>query len=285
MKKVQAFTKAQLSSMNFFISFAKECSPVRFVRRVQQWFVAKFHVMKFASLLILTSLATSAFSQEEHLSRPCDPLPALKSLLKNGTIKELYAFAGYEDSFASSILKPGKPNQYTRAEYDRMNESDKTKYEQWSCQYGASNISDALSKTAWVEGASGTGAGEVVLLTVQLDVTKKIEIWSGYGANDMLFKANNRPMNIGVHIVRSMPGPSGQYGTVHHELTVVASGKVLLKDVNAFQPLALPNFKKETFHRDDNDWDYSYWLLLEIIDVYAGSKYQDTCITDVRNVR
>lgn len=239
--------------------------------------------MKLLLSLIGLSLIITSYGQEEHSGKPCVASAELRSLLKKSLIPELYVFGGYEDSFSSSLLKPGTANKATLADYKKMDDEEKTKYEKWSCQYGARNVSDGNPKTAWVEGVAGPGTGEVLLITEQLNPSKKVEIWNGYGANESLFQVNNRVKTIGVHIVKAMPDIAGQFGTVYRNLTVVASGTVTLKDVNGFQLLPLPSFKRDTFHRDDNDWDYAYWLLLEIVDVYPGTKYQDTCISEIRN--
>jgi hypothetical protein len=86
--------------------------------------------------------------------------------------------------------------------------------------------------------------------------------------------------------LKAKPVYAGQAecGSAYESLVLVASVKATLKDVNAYQPLPLPSYKKETYLHEVQIMDYKYWLMIEIIDVYPGTKYQDTCISEIRNV-
>jgi len=230
-------------------------------------------------------LTITSHAQEEHQGKPCIASAQLKVLTIKSNVAAVYVSAGNEDAFCSSVLKPDTPNKATLEDYARMDDANKSNYESWSCQYGARNVEDNNPKTAWVEGAQGPGAGEVLLITEQINVQKRIEIWGGLGSSNALFKANNRPKTIRVHVIRATPDSPGQYGTNYRNLISVASAQIILKDLNGFQPLTVPAIRRETFTRDQNDWEYAYWLLLEIVDVYPGSQYQDTCISEIRNVK
>lgn len=157
-------------------------------------------------------------------------------------------------------------------------------YDTWTCLYAGGSAADGNNATAWVEGVAGSGKGEAVVITL-LNLSKKLEIWGGYGKSQSLYTANNRPKSINVHIIRAHPqeGGASQCGYWYDELKVVASKMVTLRDVNQFQPLAIPAFKKETYLFQNEQWDYQYWLMVELVDVYPGTKYQDTCITEIRN--
>lgn len=159
-------------------------------------------------------------------------------------------------------------------------------YDVWTCTYSGYSAVDGNSTTAWVEGVAGDGKGELLMIT-KLDLSKKLEIHSGFGKNQALFAANNRPKTINLHIVRALPqgGGQSQCGSNYHSLKIINSSKVILKDVNQFQPLPMVPFKKETYLFQGEQWDYEYWLMIELVDVYPGTKYQDTCISEVRNVR
>lgn len=158
-------------------------------------------------------------------------------------------------------------------------------YDVWTCMYAGSSAIDGSNATAWVEGVKGDGKGELLVMT-QLDLSKKLEILSGFGKSTALFAANNRPKTINIHVVRALPtaGGQGQCGSNYDALKIMATSKVILKDVNQFQPLQVPSFKKETYPYQGGAWDYHYWLMIELVDVYPGTKYQDTCISGVRNV-
>ena len=63
----------------------------------------------------------------------------------------------------------------------------------------------------------------------------------------------------------------------------MASKEVSLIDRNGFQPLGIPNFSKGTYEFQGQQWEYNYWLVIEILEVYPGTKWTDTCISEVRN--
>jgi hypothetical protein len=119
-----------------------------------------------------------------------------------------------------------------------------------------------------------------------VNASKKVEVYVGFGKSEALFKANSRPKTIKVHVlkVEYKLGGGGQCGTWYENLELLKSQTVVLQDVNKFQPLSIPAFKRETYTRDTMEYDYAYWLMLEIMDVYPGLKYQDTCISEIRNV-
>lgn len=159
-------------------------------------------------------------------------------------------------------------------------------YDTWTCMYSGYSAVDGNTTTAWVEGVAGHGKGESLVIT-KLDLSKKMEILSGYGKSQALFVANSRPKMINIHIVRSLPQPGGQSqcGSNYEALKIISTSKVNLKDINQFQPLPIPPFKKETYLFQNEQWDYQYWLMIELIDIYPGTKYQDTCISEIRNVK
>ena len=155
----------------------------------------------------------------------------------------------------------------------------------WTCMYAGGSAVDNNSSTAWVEGVAGDGKGEILVIT-QLDLSKKVEIHAGFGKSQALYNANNRPRTIKTYIVQAKPkaGGQSQCGSNFDALKIVASTTQVLSDVNQFQPLLLPAFKTATYLYDGNMWDYQYWMMIELVDVYRGTKYQDTCISEIRNV-
>jgi hypothetical protein len=159
-------------------------------------------------------------------------------------------------------------------------------YDSWTCMYSGGRAVDGSSSTAWVEGVEGHGKGELIVIT-KLDLSKRLEILSGFGKSQALFVANNRPKTINIHIVRALPAEGGesQCGTFYAALKIISTSKVVLKDINQFQSLPIPAFKMENYPFQGEQRDYSYWLMIEIIDVYPGTKYNDTCISEIRNVK
>jgi hypothetical protein len=245
-------------------------------------------------------LSTHALSQA-YESTPCTCCgnTSLKTLLKGSPLSGLYVHEcgiGGAGFLASSFLKPGSvaPKDPTKdPSYKPSTDSDKDielreqfaiDFDLWSCSYAASMLTDGNVKTAWVEGTAGDGAGEVAI-AISIDPAKKVEILSGFGKSDALFKANNRPKTIKVHLLQAKSGDVSQCGRIYESVRLLTSKTVVLKDLNGFQPLAVPAYKAETFTRDNTEYDYAYWLMIEIVDVYPGSKYKDTCISEIRNSR
>ena len=238
----------------------------------------------------------SAYTQGDYTGSPCNGTVGdtrLKALLQKKEMKEFHISTCFLSSAsATSQLKAsGKaPMSIKDPNFKKPDDFDESDgdgaYDSWTCMYEANAAMDNNKATAWVEGMAGNGKGELLLLP-ELDVSKKIEILSGYGKSDALFKANNRPKNIGLYILKAKPVYAGQAEcrSAYESLVLVASGKATLKDVNAYQPLALPLYKKETYLHEVQIMDYEYWLMIEIIDVYPGTKYNDTCISEIRNVK
>ncbi|HXH46420.1 MAG TPA: caspase family protein [Bradyrhizobium sp.] len=140
---------------------------------------------------------------------------------------ESCARSGFETYCVSSMLKP-----------------------QYGNSYGAVNLFDASTGTAWVEGASGSGIGEWITIEFEaLRRVRSIHVQNGYQKSPDIFAKNNR--------VR--------------QLRVVFSGgesrTFILNDELSAQLLALrPPVA-------------TYWLQFIIEDVWAGNKYTDTAIT------
>jgi hypothetical protein len=240
--------------------------------------------LPFTSLLLILTYH-GAFAQG-YEGRPCSSKSFAKELLIKKELKQ-NIFIGVCDpdqgQAASSFLKASGKAPAKGIAGDPDGDYG---YDVWTCMYSGYSAVDGNSATAWVEGAEGHGKGELLVIT-RLDLSKKIEILSGFGKSQSLFVANSRPKTINIHIVRALPqaGGQSQCGDNYEALKIISTSKVILKDINQFQPLPIPPFKKETYLFQDEQWDYQYWLMIEIIDVYPGTKYQDTCISEIRNVK
>lgn len=226
---------------------------------------------------LLVCLAVTTGLAQEEPAPLCKATPGIKSLVNPKTVLNDFFVRDYEgqESFCTSMLKSGGAQP--------ANKADDMAQRNWSCKYGTPKLFDGNPATAWAEGVKGNGAGEMVLITGAVDPSRKVEIWAGLGSSEALFKANSRPKNIRVHIIKGAPTGAAQTGYNHENVSWVASTDVTLNDLNGYQPLPLPGFKKEIFKRDPNEWEYSYWILIELVDFYPGSKYEDTCIAEVRN--
>jgi hypothetical protein len=218
--------------------------------------------------------------------KPCTSSAFAKELLIKKELKQII-FIGVCDpdqgQSASSFLKASGKAPAKGVAGDPDGDYG---YDTWTCMYSGYSAVDGNGTTAWVEGAEGHGKGELLVIT-RLDLSKKLEILSGFGKSQALFVANSRPKSINIHIVRALPqeGGQSQCGDNYEALKIILTSKVTLKDSNQFQSLPLSEFKKETYLFQDEKREYKYWLMIELIDVYPGTKYQDTCISEIRNVK
>ena len=151
-------------------------------------------------------------------------------------------------------------------------------------KYPATNLSDNNLTTAWADGVDGAGVGEIVVVAYPSDI---IWIWSGYGKSQQIFSANNRPAKIKVHILGTYCHDCTRFVCTTSNLNVLAAKEYTLKDLNGFQSITLPKVKMKDNTESDcpgrpNDPEqYHMFVAIEILSVYKGTKYNDTCITEI----
>ncbi len=123
---------------------------------------------------------------------------------------------------------------------------------QFGNSYRPENMMDNLALTAWVEGVPGNGVGQVVVLHFSSpQPIGHLSIINGYAKDIDIFQRNGR--------VRSMK-VSASSGEVF---------EVGLKDERSRQGVKTP-FRSPVS-----------WVAIEITDVYPGTKYSDTAISDI----
>ena len=186
-----------------------------------------------------------------------------------------------------------------------------------SCTYAPSKLVDGDQLTGWAEGDDGDGIGVDVVVPHFLDLTEPVRIWAGYGKSPELFAANGRPKRVQVTVLRvraAEPDPHDATGcstSKYVEPAVVAGHEVDLRDFNGYQALPVPEFQLEYYLKYPMDWllmdgtermryqervdagevapferrptEYAYLLRLTLLEVYPGSRYADTVITEIGN--
>jgi hypothetical protein len=128
-------------------------------------------------------------------------------------------------------------------------------------KYQAQNVNKSTDeiqpKSCWAEGAPGDGIGEWLELTPKFPVLlDSVEIVNGLTASDTLFAANNRVKDA--------------------ELTVNGNDTLAIQLPDRMTPTAIALPEKVGPIKS---------IRITIRSVYPGSKYQDTCITQVRLLR
>jgi hypothetical protein len=211
--------------------------------------------------------------------------PNLKDLFKGEVYKSLYIQgcdgSGHENLSSSFLMPSGTPPKIIEYADGPANDAA---YVEWTCRYSVGRISDNDPKTAWVEGVQGQGIGEVLIVPC-LDLKKPVKIWAGFGKSDAVFSSNSRPKKIRTVVIRTPHGDPTQYGAEYKDLTIIAEGTAFLIDKNGYQNLPVPKFNIELYLPKDFDQkvEYQYFLGIEILEVYPGSKYEDTCISEITN--
>lgn len=116
------------------------------------------------------------------------------------------------------------------------------------------NICDGNVRTAWVEGAEGDGLGESILIDFGKEkAISSLDIINGFAKEERLYYANHRVKRI---MISFSDGRSQEFD---------------LQDKNlGYQTIQLHGPVKTSF------------IKLTILGIYCGTKYSDTCISEVR---
>lgn len=121
--------------------------------------------------------------------------------------------------------------------------------------YGPESLADGDDRTAWVEGRSGTGIGEWVLLDWQNEKrVTALTVKNGYAKTGTLFRRNGRVREVRLRFSNGN--------------TVMAT----LEDTRDRQTLTL------------NRPQTAKWVKVEIMDARRGEKYADTALNELHAV-
>lgn len=170
-------------------------------------------------------------------------------------------------------------------------------------RYGAHNLFDHDSTTCWAEGVSGDGIGELLYIGFEENI-QSIVIVNGYSKTKNLFYKNNRVKEIkfSIFVGINKPGYVSEICVFYDAIKFKQDTIIQLEDTMAPQEIAFPfnweelnQFKKSSLQMfvkdhtkeledlgiEEGELNVQYIMLLEIVDVYKGSKYEDTCISDI----
>lgn len=173
-------------------------------------------------------------------------------------------WARYEELGENPVLEDlysGKCSWYCGGEVQRVTASSHLKA-QGRFNYLPKNAHDFDHETVWAEGAEGQGIGEWLEYEFAGACPRvtAVKILPGHVKTKAAWEANSRPKYIQVYYL----------------------GKPIcildLQDVRAMQYFDLEKFGPFGYH----DFDKPTWRLrFEILDVYPGTKYQDTVISEL----
>lgn len=191
----------------------------------------------------------------------------------------------WKEGRSSALREKGKPEDFY--EISKLSDMDENQ-----------EFSDV--STAWVEGAPDDGIGEWVIIPIEardeeledkltnggMENPLEVELLvnNGYQQSEDLYQKNNRVKDarISVYAAAMSFGQDDAYLLWNPE--VIYQATITLNDDIEFSPAGF-NSHYETFsfqlpekYRDEM---CQLYLKLEILSVYKGSKYSDTCISNM----
>lgn len=175
-------------------------------------------------------------------------------------------------------------------------------------KYGGFNLFDRNPATTWVEGVDGDGIGETLTIGIGEQLKENIFIVNGYQKSRDLFTQNNRvkTLRLTLYVGFMIPGDVTEIYAYVYAVPFGEPKEIQLKDSFGVQTFPLPfditgtealkeklrgvfleDFKTriEEIQKISGvvelNPEVQYILKCEILEVYKGSKYDDTCISDI----
>jgi len=162
--------------------------------------------------------------------------------------------------------------------------------------YSPVNLFDNDPETSWVEGEDGPGIGSYVLIGMDNSLQQFLLLDNGYQKSRSLFLKNNRVKDFRISVYAGYTSDlrSGQFGFEADILLLAGPELLTLNDEMGRQRFEMPfdhgeietlresafaRYKKE--HPEESGIRDFLVLKFEIISVYEGSRWDDTCIAGI----
>jgi hypothetical protein len=178
------------------------------------------------------------------------------------TVYEKIVFRAYENYW--DVLMPGC-SWYCGGRVEKITASSALS-QQGDFKYDAKNAGDLSYKTAWVEGVKGPGIGEYLQYEFAPESARvhEIKIANGYIRSEKAWKENARVKRLKLY----------HNGKVYAILN--------LKDERSEQVFTVGPFGFEYYQLDDDKKPTKSWTLrFEIAEVYPGTRFTDTAISEI----
>ncbi len=166
--------------------------------------------------------------------------------------------------------------------------------------YGGHTLFDAKRYTGWSEGARGYGIGESIWLRIPHG-TDTLAVINGFARTQSLFYRNSRVQtaNVSLHHGFFPEGMVTEVGPLYFVEPLDERLVLRFQDHFDLQEFSLP-FRWEEVPVIESYWrqvytglagsrglpprmaDHAFFLRLEIQEVYRGSSWDDTCLTELR---
>ena len=161
--------------------------------------------------------------------------------------------------------------------------------------YAPTNLFDGDVATVWA--VENGGIGESLWFPIE-DKTKSITLVNGCAKSKELFRANNRVKKamVSVWFVIFLEGDVTEIAAVKRATALTQSHIIDLKDSIDPQEITLPfkweeiqkkiteaknNFLSRPAFKERKILSEELYIYFEIADIYNGSKYNDTCISEI----
>ena len=175
-------------------------------------------------------------------------------------------------------------------------------------KYHPGNLFDNKPATAWVEGVKGYGKNECIYIANRKGLPEKLIIENGYQKSEGIYQANSRPKKIRISLLNAftLPGEETEQFRLFRALPADLYIDKVLEDKTGSQSVELTFAREEIekikeihTQRFLNDFKdkiaeiknmcadcpekptYFPVLKIEILDVYPGTKWDDTCISGI----
>jgi len=214
---------------------------------------------------------------------------------------------GWEKLFLNSYKINGEFQSYAYS--SELDEAPA--FEEGFGKYTIINLFDNDPTTAWVEGVAGYGEGEMIVIGLGDKLPEKLVISNGYQKSEGIYNSNSRPKTIRLTVYTGyfLDGEVTELASIYRIKKLISPFTYMLKDQMGKQEIplgldpgavikekekSLEQFKK-IFSKNIEDIkkycqgcsdkpEFQYLLKIEIVDVYKGSRWDDTCISDFEAV-
>lgn len=166
--------------------------------------------------------------------------------------------------------------------------------------YGAHTLFDGSRYTGWSEGVPGHGVGEALWIRIPHG-TDTLLIINGFARSESLFRRNNRVQTAEVTLHHGFlpEGMVTEVGPVYVVEPLDRSLILRFQDHSELQEIRLPlgwedvpviqSYWRQLYDRlaavrglPPRMQDHAFFLRLEIREIYRGSEWDDTCLTELR---
>ena len=174
----------------------------------------------------------------------------------------------FEDSSLGVTLVYSEFDYETDVNLALSAEASSTLKPQEEKTYRASNLIDGNLNTCWVEGASGTGIGETITLYLgKKQTVYGLTILNGYLESKYLYGINGKVTQVSV---------SATDGTRIKADLMVPEFEEVKESFNTYEMCDLENWI------NFDEPVYTDTITVTIEGAEAGSKYEDTCISEIK---